>query len=68
LVFELTSPQFYCSGIEACDEYGMVGVVNPNANTSLDTHRKKAEEMTYTLQPGTVSTVPPLFFEITNVL
>ncbi|KAK5098981.1 hypothetical protein LTR24_001609 [Lithohypha guttulata] len=43
---------FYCSGIEACDEYGMVGVVNPNANTSLDTHRKKAEEMTYTLQPG----------------
>lgn len=48
-----TEPIFvYCSSPEACDEYGMVGVVNPNATTSLDTFRTNAKNAGYVLQPG----------------
>lgn len=48
-----TEPIFvYCSGPVACNEYGMVAVVNPTANTSLEVHRQKAKKASYVLQPG----------------
>lgn len=51
-----TEPIFvYCSGPVACDEYGMVSVVNPNATTSLDAHRQMALAASYVLQPGKAS-------------
>ena len=50
-----TEPIFvYCSGPHACPEYGMVSVVNPNANTSLDAHRQGAKAAEYVLQPGMI--------------
>lgn len=48
-----TEPIFvYCSGPHACIEHGMVAVVNPNANTSLDRHRQMAMDAAFVLQPG----------------
>ena len=48
-----TSPIFfYCSAPGACTTYGMVGVINPNASTSLDEQRTLALKATYALSPG----------------
>lgn len=43
---------FYCSAPGSCDEWGMVGVVNPNQNTSLETQRSLALQAAYVLNPG----------------
>ncbi|ERF73383.1 hypothetical protein EPUS_07217 [Endocarpon pusillum Z07020] len=43
---------FYCSAPGSCINYGMVGVINPNATTSLEVHREAAEESSFMLQPG----------------
>lgn len=48
-----TSPIFfYCSAPGSCIGYGMVGVINPNATTSLATQRQLAKSSTFMLQPG----------------
>jgi len=48
-----TSPIFfYCSAPGSCIGYGMVGVINPNATTSLVTQRQLARSSTFMLQPG----------------
>jgi hypothetical protein len=48
-----TSPIFfYCSASGSCIGYGMVGVINPNATTSLVTQRQLAMNSTFMLQPG----------------
>ncbi|KAF2637515.1 hypothetical protein P280DRAFT_552183 [Massarina eburnea CBS 473.64] len=48
-----TSPTFfYCSAPGSCITYGMVGVINPNSTTSLETHRKIALNTSYMLNPG----------------
>ncbi|KAF2489414.1 hypothetical protein BU16DRAFT_421240, partial [Lophium mytilinum] len=43
---------FYCSAVGSCIDYGMVGVINPNATTSLTTQRDLALNSSYMLQPG----------------
>jgi len=43
---------FYCSAPGSCIGYGMVGVINPNATTSLVTQRQLARKSTFMLQPG----------------
>jgi hypothetical protein len=45
---------FYCSAPGSCINYGMVGVINPNATTSLETQRTDAKKSTFMLQPGQV--------------
>ena len=51
-----TEPIFvYCSGPWACIDHGMVAVVNPNANTSLEEHRQMAYDASFVLQPGKYS-------------
>jgi hypothetical protein len=48
-----TSPIFfYCSAPGSCIGYGMVGVINPNATTSLATQRQLARNSAFMLQPG----------------
>ncbi|KAJ4291797.1 hypothetical protein N0V90_009692 [Kalmusia sp. IMI 367209] len=48
-----TSPVFfYCSAPDACTLHGMVGVVNPNATSSLATQRQIAQQASYQLSPG----------------
>lgn len=48
-----TDPFFvYCSGPWACIDHGMVAVVNPNANVSLERQRQLALQAQYVLQPG----------------
>jgi len=43
---------FYCSAPGSCITYGMVGVINPNATTSLAVQRQMALNSAYMLQPG----------------
>ncbi|OCK72987.1 hypothetical protein K432DRAFT_411133 [Lepidopterella palustris CBS 459.81] len=43
---------FYCSAPGACISYGMVGVINPNASTSLEVQHQMALDSAYMLQPG----------------
>ncbi|KAF2795912.1 hypothetical protein K505DRAFT_416167 [Melanomma pulvis-pyrius CBS 109.77] len=43
---------FYCSAPGSCITYGMVGVINPNAMTSLARQRQLALDSSYMLQPG----------------
>ncbi|EON67878.1 hypothetical protein W97_07375 [Coniosporium apollinis CBS 100218] len=43
---------FYCSVPGSCDDYGMVGVINPNRTTSLETQRGLALQAAYVLNPG----------------
>lgn len=43
---------FYCSAPGSCINYGMVGVINPNATTSLEVQRSMALAAAYMLQPG----------------
>lgn len=45
---------YYCSAPGSCINYAMVGVINPNATTSLDRQKKAAEDSTFMLQPGEV--------------
>ena len=45
---------FYCSAPGSCINYGMVGVINPNATTSLEVQQEAAEKSKYMLQPGEV--------------
>ncbi|KAF2684487.1 hypothetical protein K458DRAFT_302886, partial [Lentithecium fluviatile CBS 122367] len=48
-----TSPQFfYCSAPGSCTKYGMVGIINPNASTSIDRQRTIALASDYELSPG----------------
>jgi hypothetical protein len=48
-----TDPIFYyCSAPDACIEYQMVGVINPNATTLLSTQKDFAANSTYALNPG----------------
>ena len=43
---------FYCGAPGSCISYGMVGVINPNASTSLEKQRQLAEASTFVLVPG----------------
>lgn len=43
---------FYCSAPGSCIRYGMVAVINPNANTSLEHQRQLAKDSAYMLNPG----------------
>ncbi|KAF2260871.1 hypothetical protein CC78DRAFT_547197 [Lojkania enalia] len=43
---------FYCSAPGSCIGYGMVGVINPSANTSLENQRQLAMDSAYMLNPG----------------
>ncbi|KAF1990915.1 hypothetical protein K402DRAFT_389816 [Aulographum hederae CBS 113979] len=43
---------FYCSAPGSCINYAMVGVINPNATTSLEQHKQAARDSAYMLQPG----------------
>ncbi|KAF2454470.1 hypothetical protein BDY21DRAFT_104817 [Lineolata rhizophorae] len=43
---------FYCSAPGSCTDWGMVGVINPNATVSLERQREWAEESSYQLNPG----------------
>lgn len=48
-----TEPIFYyCGAPNSCIGYGMVGVINPNASTSLEHQRQLAEQSTFMLLPG----------------
>lgn len=53
LLINDTSPIFYyCSAPGSCINYGMVGVINPNANVSLANQMQMAKDSKYMLQPG----------------
>lgn len=48
-----TNPIFYyCGATGSCINYQMVGVINPNASTSLVTQKQLAKESTFMLLPG----------------
>lgn len=48
-----TDPIFYyCTAPGSCINYGMVGVINPNATTSLSLQKQLAMNSTFMLQPG----------------
>ncbi|KAJ4360408.1 uncharacterized protein N0V89_000970 [Didymosphaeria variabile] len=48
-----TNPVFYyCSAPDSCTKQGMVGVINPNASTLLQTQRQLALQASYQLSPG----------------
>ncbi|KAF2734576.1 hypothetical protein EJ04DRAFT_552600 [Polyplosphaeria fusca] len=53
LLINDTSPIFfYCSAPGSCIDYTMVGVINPNASTSLARQKQLASDSAYMLQPG----------------
>jgi hypothetical protein len=43
---------FYCGAVGSCINYQMVGVINPNASTSLVTQKQLAKDSTFMLLPG----------------
>ena len=43
---------FYCGAPNSCIGYGMVGVINPNASTSLAKQQQLAEASSFMLLPG----------------
>lgn len=43
---------YYCSAVGSCIDYGMVGVINPNASVSIEKQVTAAKDSTYMLQPG----------------
>ncbi|EXJ60056.1 hypothetical protein A1O7_04205 [Cladophialophora yegresii CBS 114405] len=43
---------FYCGAPGSCTTYQMVGVINPNASVSLDTHKQYAADADFALLPG----------------
>jgi hypothetical protein len=45
---------FYCSAPGSCIYHGMVGVIYPNAMTSIEVNQDAAEKSKYMLQPGEV--------------
>lgn len=48
-----TNPVFYyCSAPGSCINYGMVGVINPNASTPIETQIALAKNSTFMLEPG----------------
>lgn len=48
-----SNPIFYYCGAEgSCINYQMVGVINPNASTSLQTQKQLASQSTFMLLPG----------------
>ncbi|KAI9791599.1 MAG: hypothetical protein M1816_003685 [Peltula sp. TS41687] len=48
-----TNPIFYyCTAPGSCIDYGMVGVINPNASVSLAIQQELAKRSAYMLQPG----------------
>lgn len=48
-----TNPIFYyCSAPGSCINYGMVGVINPNATTPVETQIALAKNSTFMLEPG----------------
>ena len=48
-----TNPVFYyCSAPGSCINHGMVGVINPNGTTSIDTQIALAKNSSFMLQPG----------------
>lgn len=53
LVVNDTDPIFfYCGAEGSCINWQMVGVINPNASTSLEKQRQAAEDASYMLLPG----------------
>lgn len=48
-----TNPIFYYCGAEgSCINWQMVGVINPNASTSLERHKDAAKDSSFMLLPG----------------
>lgn len=43
---------FYCSAIDSCTEWGMVGVINPTADKPLSTFIANSKAAQYQLSPG----------------
>lgn len=43
---------FYCGAINSCIGWQMVGVINPNASTSLEVQKQKAKDSSFMLTPG----------------
>lgn len=43
---------FYCGAPNSCIGYQMVGVINPNASTSLEKHKQVAADSSFMLLPG----------------
>lgn len=43
---------FYCGAPNSCIGFGMVGVINPNASTSLSKQKQLAEQSSFMLVPG----------------
>ncbi|KAF2019383.1 hypothetical protein BU24DRAFT_489357 [Aaosphaeria arxii CBS 175.79] len=55
-----TEPIFYyCSAPGSCDEYSMVGAINPNASTPVSVQHELANNASFVLQPG--EPFPPEF-------
>ncbi|KIX07483.1 uncharacterized protein Z518_02136 [Rhinocladiella mackenziei CBS 650.93] len=53
LLINDTNPIFYyCGASGSCINYQMVGVINPNATTSLETQKQLAKDSTFMLLPG----------------
>jgi len=53
LTINNTDPVFYyCGAPGSCIGWGMLGVINPNASTSLDTQLLLAKQANYMLEPG----------------
>lgn len=48
-----TEPVFlYCAAPTSCINYQMIGVINPNSSTSLDTQKQEASQSHFMLAPG----------------
>ncbi|GME64441.1 Cupredoxin [Neofusicoccum parvum] len=43
---------FYCDALESCSPNGMVGVINPTNDTSIDLQHQQAVDSAYQLAPG----------------
>jgi len=53
LLINDTNPIFYyCGAVGSCINYQMVGVINPNATTSLENQKELAKESSFMLLPG----------------
>lgn len=53
LLINDSNPIFYYCGAEgSCINWQMVGVINPNANTSLQAHKQAAKDSAFMLLPG----------------
>ncbi|KAF8475855.1 hypothetical protein BDZ91DRAFT_196320 [Kalaharituber pfeilii] len=43
---------FYCSGEGSCNDWGMVGAINPTTEKSVEKHQKMAKQADFSLSPG----------------